>query len=1827
MQVPGYLIQEEFGRDELFVFARAERISDGSRVLLKAARTRLPSAIARLRREHALLAALAVEGVPSPRGFEPEGVLVLPDDGGRPLRTSLEAGRIPLAQALQLGVQLAEILGQIHRQGIVHRALDPEGIFVDPALQRLRVLNFAAASRLAEEEPGLVPFHLGEGVAYLAPEQTGRMNRPVDERADLYAIGALLYLLLTGRPPFKSADALELLHWQVARIPPSPSELEADVPAPVSAVVMKLLAKNAEDRYQTATGLAADLRACLESHTRTGVVPPFVPGRSDVSSRFTIPHRLYGREAERRTILEAFERASGGETVLSLVVGYSGVGKTSLVSEVHPLVARDRGRFASGKFDQLERNTPYSALLQALRSLVRQVLAESEERVEAIRSGLGEALGSALGVISAVLPEVEMLVGPQPTPPPLPSTEAHNRFNMAFTGLVRVLAQRGHPLVLFLDDLQWADSGTLSLLSLWLTDPTVSHLLLIGAFRDNEVSPEQPLSRTLQSLQSAGATVNRLTVSPLRPEHLRELLADALHRPDGEVDHLAELLHQKTDGNPFFVTQFLRALAADGLIAFDHDRRCWRFDIERIAATQPGEYAVELMTRRLGALGAGCRKTLMLAACVGSGFSLDALCVVRRCSPGEVAGQLWEAVQAGLVVPTTSGFEQIVGAPDDVLRQGAPSFRFMHDRVQQAAYALIPEEERRRVHLEVGLLLLEQVGEDVPAERLFEIVNHLDLGRELVEDPALRRRLAALDFEAGRRAKASAAFQAALRYFDCGRSLFPGEDRGELDRLAFELLLEAAECQWLCGRFEEAQASLTRLLERAPTRLDRARVYTVALLQNESLSRYAEAVRIGREALGMFGLSFPETPEDRERALAAELTRIDALLGTRSIASLVDLPLNRDPETRMVMRLLTNLHTSCFLSGDRMLTRLNTAAMVRLSLEHGNCEESSYGYILHAAMVLIPARADFAGAYQFGSLAMQLAERLGPPAIRAKVLMNFSWAVSPFRANLRASVPLSHEAYRLGTESGLFVEASYALFNDCWFELLSGTSLAALERLASSNVEAVRRVRMTHFCAALQIILQWGRALQGRTASPTSLSDDSFDEAAFGRNYVSESLFQMFYLDAKLALLQTFGDWRGACEVARRAEAVIRDFTGTIWDVLRVYHHALSLAALHRVGEPPERLEAEQLLPGLLSRMQRWAEGSPENFRAPALLVGAEVARVQGRTSDALAGYQAALAAAEEQPCPRERALASELFGEFLRERGQTTEAATRLAAARDAYAEWGATAKVEALENRYPLLSRRAAPPHVAPVDFLTAVKTAHAIAGELELSRLLPLLVRLAVENAGAERGIFLQERAGGAVVVAEGVMGSEGAVLEPAAPLAGRSDLSRAMVNLALRSGRSVLVDDASRDPQWAGDPYVQERRPRSVLCLPVVHQRRRQGLLYLENNLAPAVFTPERLEMLRILSAEAAIALENAELYEGMRKEVDRRAAAERGLREALSEVEGLKNRLQAENIYLQEEIHTQHNFEEIVGNHPALLEALRKVEKVAPTDSTVLIFGETGTGKELFARAVHNRSARRDRPLVKVNCGAIAPGLVESELFGHVKGAFTGALQARPGRFELANGGALFLDEVSELPLDIQVKLLRVLQEREFEPVGGTRTLRVDVRVIAASNRRLDEAVRAGRFRADLLYRLNVFPLQIPPLRERRSDIPLLAAFFLGGLAKRLGKPLERVERGTMERLMRYDWPGNVRELQNVIERAAILANRPVVSIEPDALAGETLPAVEAEDASLEGMERTHILQMLARTAWVVEGPKGAALLLGLHPNTLRSRMKKLGIVRPAHDIS
>jgi transcriptional regulator with GAF, ATPase, and Fis domain len=1005
---------------------------------------------------------------------------------------------------------------------------------------------------------------------------------------------------------------------------------------------------------------------------------------------------------------------------------------------------------------------------------------------------------------------------------------------------------------------------------------------------------------------------------------------------------------------------------------------------------------------------------------------------------------------------------------------------------------------------------------------------------------------------------------------------------------------------------------------------------------SEHQSRWPEALAAGREAMSLFGIELPHDGIATDAALERELEAIDTLRAGRAIASLGEVPPTFDPDARMLDRLLTLLWPSAYVSGHLPLARLVSAVLVRLSLERGSTADSAYGYVTHAITVG-PVLGHYEEAYEWGRLALAVNARFDDPRQRAKIHQQFQAHVSLWRRPYAECLPHAREALRSGLEAGDFVYAGYGAASEAWPAFAVSRSLDAFVRDYTPTLALLDRLKMGDFRAAHRLLLNWARALQGHTASRFDLSGEQLDEAAYEATYAERSPFFLTFLyAARLHLALVHEEWAGAVKAWRQAREVAA--AGTIWPALvdgwggvALAEHILATADRSDLGA----------VDAIVSSLGALATHCPDNFRGPWLLVSAGRARVDGDHASAARLAEEGLELARTSSNVQLEALAGEAAARACTACGEAGAAARHLATATRAYAAWGATAKVRELTARHAELgttlpgteppgrgSRRDAADRETSLDMATTLKLARAVAVELKTDDLLRTLLAIAIENAGARRGVFVVMRGDLPVVEAEASADPALVTVGLDEPLESSLRVPVGVVQYVRRTLQDLVIEQAAADERFARDSYVARRGTGSVLCVPVSHQGRLRGVLYLEHDLSGA-FTPGRAETMRVVAAQAAISLENARLYEAMGAEIARRTEAERALREALAELEALKNRLEAENVYLQEEIQTQHNFTEIVGNSPRLREALRKVERVAGTESTVLITGETGTGKEIVARAIHARSTRRDRPLVKVNCGAIPAGLVESELFGHVRGAFTGALQTRRGRFELADGGSIFLDEVGELPLDTQVKLLRVLQEQEFEPVGASRTVRVDVRVIAATNRDLEAMVKAGSFRADLFYRLDVFPIAVPPLRERRDDIPLLVSYFLASLAKRLGKPLEGFTGSSLERMRAYDWPGNVRELQNVVERAAILASGPVVDVQPE-LVPATAAAPDPRPASaqtLEQLERDHILRVLAQTAWTIEGQKGAATVLGLHPNTLRSRMKKLGIARGAHGIS
>ncbi len=2025
MMIPGYEVIQEIGRNDWQALYRARRNTDRQSVLLKLPHRSASNAIEikLLEHEFEVLRELALADVP--RAYElirDDGVcgLALEDRGGVPLRALLGGRALSLDSFFKIALKLAALLTELHRREIIHQSVNPDNILINDETGEVSLAGFGLASRSAGETQATLPLHLlRRALVYLSPEQTGRMNRAIDYRTDFYSLGGVFYEMLTGSPPFRSTsgsnDALELIHWHIAKTSPAPAEINPEIPQPVSNIVMKLLAKTAEERYQSALGLKEDLAHCAREWAARRAVEPFALGERDVPDRFLISQKLYGREREVAELLGAFDRVCQGRSTpatMMLVAGYSGIGKTSLIQELYKPIVRERGYFISGKFDQVVRSVPFGALIRAFRGLTQQLLTESEEQLGAWRARLSEALGAQGGVLTEVIPEIELIIGKQPSPPALGPTEALNRFQLVFQNFVGALARQEHPLVVFLDDLQWADAATLGLLGPLLTSHEIESLFLMGAYRDNEVDAGHPLMRSLNALEAAGVELRRVGLEPLELPELTLLVRDTLHGELSDAEPLARLALEKTGGNPFFVIQFLKTLHQEGFITFDYEQCRWNYRLEAIAGAPLTDNVIDLMTRKIQRLSEKTQRALTLAACIGNPFDQSTLAVVSEQSPEAAADNLKEAINEGLINPQSA-----IHNPQ--------SYTFLHDRVQQAAYALIPDEWKQPVHLTVGRLLLSEETVRSPAfrrnetvtetfrlkaglqtaseEKLFDIVHHLNLGSGLMFDENERLELAQLNLTAGRKAKSSTAYDAALDYFNAGSSLL-AEAHWESDYdLAFALHFEAAECEYLGGNFDVATAAFDRLLEHAKTNLDKARVYGLRMVQCENQSRYAEALSSAREGLALFGVSFPDSAEAKEAALERELETIQSLLGERSIESLIELPVMTDPEVRMVMSILTDIWASTYILGDAVLARLISATMAHLSLLHGNLAESAYGYVTHAITVG-PARGDYAAAYEFGLLALGVNEKFNDARRRAKIYQQFHAHVALWRQPMRDCIPYAQEACRSGLEAGDFLYAAYGAATETWPAIVATQDLAQFLRDYAPSLALIRKLKNTGFADAHQLILNWARALRGETDAQLSLSAEGFDEQNYVETYADNPFFTMFRLTARLQLAYLFEEFDQALAAAQSARRIAHHLSGTIWPVLVDFWGGLTMAACYGDAAEDERRAFLQEIKESQAALARLAENCPENYLCPSLLLAAEIERIARREMAALNFYEQAIRYAAQTSLIQYQALANELYAHFWRDRGQTVTAAVFMTEARNNYAQWGAAAKVEEIERRYAGLLKHqvadkldAAPTtaeaEAGALDFHSVMKAAQAIAGEIELKKLPARLLRIAIENAGAERGSLILEHGDEFFVHTEGLPGSAEAQV---VPLNEAQNLPKSIVNYVRRTAECVVLADAQSDDRYSGDPYIARRRPRSVMCLPVLNQARLAGVLYLENNVVSGAFTPDRIQVMRTLSAQAAISLENALLYDETRQTeetlrsivegtaavtgddffsmlvehlaaalqvdyafvtecrgepktrartlafwnrdrlsdnveyditetpcrkvlageichypqgiqrlfpndrdlVEMRAegylglplydasgkvighlavlddepmantarnlsllkifAARAGaelerlrtdveLRAALAEVERLKNRLHAENVYLQEEIRQAHNFEEIVGGSPALLAALREVERVAMTDSTALLLGETGTGKELIARAIHNRSARRDRPLVKVNCGAISAGLVESELFGHVKGAFTGASDRRTGRFELADGGTLFLDEVGELPLDTQVKLLRALQEGEFEPVGSSRTVRVDVRIIAATNRNLEEAVRAGRFRADLYYRLNVFPLQMPALRERRADIPQLAMFFVERFARKFGKKVEGVSQETMGLLINYPWPGNIRELQNIIERGVVLAEGPVLSLSrnlfpaspfgegsatqsSDAIPIPTSPsaadqknlAAAPTPLSLEETERRHILAVLEQTGWVIEGAKGAAKILNLHPNTLRGRMKKLSIRRP-----
>ncbi len=1504
MVLAGYEIGAALHRSRLRSIYPAVRRADGLAVVIKTLDAEYPNKrnVAELRREFHIAKRLqTVAGVIRVHALEPHGngnIAIVSERFGRSLTQLIAAGddqAAPFECFFNVAISVAETLARVHELDVVHKNIEPNSILVDDS-GALRVIDFGIASELSLERQQYVSDQIEGALPYISPEQTGRMNRDLDYRSDFYSLGATLYELLTNQPPFQAGSVLEWVHCHISKLPRAPSEINPSIPEPVSAIVLKLMAKNAEERYQSSYGLIDDLRRCQRHLVQTGGVACFALGVRDVSRKFSIPQRLYGREPEVAVLLSLIEQVSAGGSEFCMVSGYSGVGKSALVNEISKPLVRQRGYLIQGKFDQFQRSTPYSALGVALRSLVEQLLTESAERQHALREMIQAALTTNGRLLIELIPRLESIIGPQPPVPELPSTEAQNRFQITLIHFVRFVASR-QPLVIFLDDLQFSDAPTLNLIKRLATARDLANLLVIGAYRSNEVDVGHPLRLALDEIQES-RSIHELELHPLELSSVEQLVADTLHTDADTARPLSVYLHEKTQGNPFFLGEMLRTLEQSRTIAFAPATGRWRWDMDAVRRSGVSRNVVDFIVNNLRKLPPAAQRLLQLAACIGNTFDLRTLSIIYENSVDETGEELLPALQRHMVIPLHEDYK-LVGkasgaAAGAVWSRGAdfnPTYRFQHDRVQQAAYALVGEEDKQTLHLSVGRLIQRHASAQEREERLIEIVGHLNEGRRLIDDPGEREELARANLAAGIQAQRSAAYEVALGYLRIGLELLPDDSwRNDYD-VTMALAGEYQQCAYLTARYDEAESWIEEMLAHARSNLEKAEILSMRTRQYATTGKMDASIRTAIAGLVLLGMRMTDEPDlPAVNRAKRDVTRH---LAGRRVSDLIVAPTLSDPSKKVAIRLLMEIFPAAFLSGSGNLFPFLVLKSVNISLRYGNSAESAFAYAAYG-MLLCGSLDDPALGYEFGRLALAMNDRFDDIALKSRVIYVHAMFIHHWSNHWSTMTPWFRKGIESGYQSGDMLYLAYSA-QDCiiWDPRLD------LETAAQEHADYLKIVKDCRYQDSLDsgmLFLQMQRNFLGLTDGLCSMNDASFDEERCvagmrARKFITGVANYHIY---KAEICFFYGHHDEAL-VHVRAQDLLVASSMSLPQLVRFYIVAfLTLAACLPDMSAAEKDSVRKRMNADLKRMTRWATHCPTNFLHLQILMQAELARLDGRADLALCIYDRAIEAARASEFRRDEAMANELAARHLLSTQRRTAAVGYLRAARHLYERWGAKRKVDQLEDEFPtLLQEKGAWAGGGPrgaggrptasiaagshsLDMTSVMKATRAISSEIVLEQLWTTTMRIMLENAGGQRGCFVIRKEGRLVI--EGlneitrdetaaarsiaVEGTEGALVLPIS-----------VVYHVLNTNSPVVVHEPAGIGRFARDAYVLARKPQSLLCIPLTRQGKFEGAIYMENCLATGVFTEERIEIIKLLAAQVSISMENAKLYEDQRNLIE------------------------------------------------------------------------------------------------------------------------------------------------------------------------------------------------------------------------------------------------------------------------------------------------------------------------------------------------------------------
>lgn len=1530
-QISGYTISEQLYIGSRTAVYQATQNAENRPVTIKVLRQDYPSfsELAQFRNQYTVTQNLPISGIVRPLSLEPLGsgcALVMEYWDGISLDQYIQQQPLSLAEVLGIALQLSDILRDLHQHRIIHKDIKPANILIHPTSKQIKVIDFSIASLLPKETQESQSPNLLEGtLAYLSPEQTGRMNRGVDYRADFYALGVSLYQLLSGTLPFVSDDPLALVHAHIAKRPVPLNQVNAEVPEMVAAIVAKLMAKNAEDRYQSARGLKQDLEQCLYQWKESGDISAFELGTQDVSDRFLIPERLYGREDDVQTLLAAFDRATAGACELMLIAGFFGIGKTAVVNEVHKPIMRQRGYFIKGKFDQFNRDRPLLAFAQALQNLIEQLCSESESQRDEWRKQI-LAMAKAEGqVLIEVMPELEQIIGKQPNASELSGAAAQNRFNRLFRNFIEIFSTVDHPLVLFLDDLQWADSASLQLIKLLINSG--QHLLILGAYRDNEISPGHPFVVAIEDLKKANQTVSSIILKPLTFDQVNSLVADTLNCSADVAQPLGKLIYQKAQRNPFFTTQFLKALHEDrhivltgaGKASSKENRRCWTYDIDKITELPLSSDVVKLMSSQLQKLSAKTQQLLQLAACIGNQFDLATLAIVSEQSQLEAANGLWEAVQEGLIVPKSQAYRffqaaniQSVDLLETASQETAtltdkqtdapepvnPTYRFLHDRVQQAAYAQIPDAQKEQTHLKIRRLLQQNQSE---AEYLFEILGHLNRSLSLITDPIEQRSLIHLNLAGAQRAKAATAYSATVQYARIAINLLPADSwqndsaaASTEDRILTLTVYEAAaEALFLNTDYAATIAIAQTVLAQSDSVTECIKSYQLLIQSYAAQDQQLKAIESGLAALIKLGVPLVENPQWQQNPPA--LPDID---------SIGHQPQMKDPIAIAALNILIQITPSTHRLQPELFPSV-ILTLLELCDRSGYSEQTAYIYGVYG-LLLYAVIGDPEKAYLSGRVSLALADyyqaQYQSQTLRAKINMLFSVFVCPCKDPGYSTLSLLAQ----GTEAGLAVGdieyVSWCIMARFSHLLLIGQPLDSIEQYKQSHLPILKNTKQAPSIEHANI---WIRAAD-ELAELDGFDDNSPTDAEILNRIKSSHNYQCVFAfhTSKLISCYLLGESIPAIAHALLALEHENAAFGVLVSAAHTFYHSLALLSQlnpqQNLGE--HKLEVAKVVANR-DKIERLAKHAPSNFQHKLSLITAEIHRIKDQKADAIALYDQAIAEAKASGYLQEEAIANELAAKFYLAWNKENIAGAYLTQAYYSYTHWGAKAKVRQLERRYPKLLApilRQQPPALTQtetsfsseslsamqtvasysqttssttqistaLDLTTLLKASQALSREIHLDKLLATLLHTVLENAGADKAVFLMPSATQQTdqwfVEAIAILDQPVQIASTALPVS--TEIPHSLINEVKENLQPAVVIDATIHPTLSADAYIVEQQPRSLLCTPILQQGKLAAILYLENSVAAGAFTRDRVELLNFLCAQAAISLENARLYQ-------------------------------------------------------------------------------------------------------------------------------------------------------------------------------------------------------------------------------------------------------------------------------------------------------------------------------------------------------------------------